>query len=256
MDIKPSKVADTLYQPFSRSEQPWHITGGLILSICLHVGLLLQLSHINLPDAKNSHQVKFIEVQLVHIAAAQEMPQDTSAEAPEPEKDIQEEPFIEQEKPKQIKKEVIKPKVVKKPVNKRVKKKVKPHPVKKVTHTQKLLTSNHASSNTAVKVQAPSNNQAQLKQMRQQYLSRIISIIQSHKRYPYSARRRHIEGDVRVSFVIDVHGNISALHIVGGSSVLRLSTRRAIEDSLPFPAASEILSQSIHSQFVMQYRLK
>jgi len=245
-----------VHSPYSHQEQPWYIASGFLLSISIHVVLLLQLSHINLPDAEAPHQVTFVEVELVHMAIAQEISQDTSTEALEPKNNIQKEPVLELEKTKLIKQEVVKPKVVKKPVNKLVKKKIEPHVAKETNFSPKLIANSSASTHIAVKVQSSSDNQAQLKQMRQQYLSRIMSIIKSHKRYPYSARRRHIEGDVRVSFVMDGHGNISALHISGSSSALRLSTRLAIEESLPFPVALELLSQPIHPQFVMQYRLK
>ncbi|MDQ6956947.1 MAG: energy transducer TonB [Mariprofundaceae bacterium] len=234
---------------YGHQKQSWHFAGGFLLSIGIHAVLLLQLSQMNLADAEIPHQLTFVEVELVHMAAAQEVPQDTSPEISEPENNVQEEPKL-------VKKEMPQPKVVKKPVKKVVKKKVKPQSVEKPVHTSKLITNNSVSTNTTVKAQFPSNHQVQLKQLKQHYLSRILSKIQSHKNYPYSARRRHIEGDVHVSFMVDAQGHISGLHLTGGSSALRLSTRRAIEDSLPFPVPSAILSQSMHSQFVMQYRLK
>jgi len=66
-------------------------------------------------------------------------------------------------------------------------------------------------------------------------------MIQSHKHYPYSARRRHIEDDIQGSFLVDKQGHISDLHITGGSSILRPSRRLAIEDSLPFPMPSILI---------------
>jgi len=241
---------------YGHQKQSWHFAGGFLLSIGIHAVLLLQLSQMNLADAELPHQLTFVEVELVHMATAQEMPQDIKEEPPEPENNVQEEPSIEQEKPKLVKEEMPQPKVVKKPVKKVVKKKNKPQIIEKSVNVSKPIGSSNTHTNTAVKIQAPSNNQAQLKQLKQQYLSRILSMIQSHKHYPYSARRRHIEGDVQVSFMIGRQGQISDLHITGGSSALRSSTRLAIEDSLPFPVPSAILPQSMHSQFVMQYRLK
>lgn len=233
-------------------KQSWHFAGGFFLSIGIHAVLLLQLSQMNLADAELPHQLTFVEVELVHMATAQEVPQDVNPVEAELENNVQEEPLVEPEEPKLVKKEIPQPKVVKKPV----KKVVKPRVIEKTVHMPKLIASSTVSTNTAIKVQTLSNNQAQLKQLKQQYLSRILSMIQSHKNYPYSARRRHIEGDVQVSFMVDTQGQISGLHMTGGSSALRSSTRRAIEDSLPFPVPSKILSQSIHSKFVMQYRLK
>jgi len=249
MNTKSSDMADTMYQPYSRSEQPWKVVGGFILSICIHVILLLQLSQIHVSDTKIPHQMTFVEVELVHMATAQEVPQeDTKPEQSEPKEDIQEEAPIEQEKPKPIKKEAPQPKIVKKVM----KKKTKPQIVKKVVRTPELPTSSHAPANTSVIKQASPANKEQLKQMRQQYLSLIISMIKAHKSYPYSARRRHIEGDIQVSFIVDTKGQIRELHITGGSSVLRFATQQAIEDAQPFPQPPQ---QNIRSQFIMQYQL-
>jgi len=238
---------------YADQKQSWHFVGGFLLSIGIHAILLLQLSQMNLADVEPPHQLTFVEVELVHMAAAQEVPQDASTES---ENNAQEEPSVEPEEPKVVKKEMPQPKVVKKPVKKVAKKKNKPHTVKKTVYTPKRNVNNNTPTNMTSNVQAPSNNQAQLKQRKQQYLSRILSMIQSHKHYPYSARRRHIEGDVHVSFVVDTQGQVSNLHITGGSSALRSSTRLALEDSLPFPSPSKILLQSMDVQFVMQYRLK
>jgi protein TonB len=251
MNIKSRDMADTMYQPYSRPEQPRKIAGGFILSICIHIVLLLQLSQMHLSDAEAPHQMTFVEVELVHMATAQEVVQeDIKSEQPEPEQDIQqEEAAVEQEKPKPIKQKAPQPKIVKKVV----KKNRKPHVVKKVTHTAELVTSSHAPINAAVIKQSTAASQKQLKQARQQYLSRIMSMIKAHKSYPYSARRRHIEGDIQVSFLIDSKGNTRDLHITGGSSALRSATRQAIEDAQPFPQPPQ---QSIRSQFIMQYQLK
>lgn len=237
-----------MYPPYGHQKQPWYFTSGFLLSIGIHIVLLLQLSHINLPDAETPHQVTFVEVELVHMAEAQEIPQKESSEAVEDEPNIQEKSPVEQVKPKPTPKKVTKPKIIKKVV----KKKPKPHVMKKVVHTPQLVTSRHAPTNTSLIKQMPSVNQEQLKQVRQQYLSRIMSMIKAHKSYPYSARRRHIEGDIQVSFLIDSQGNIRDLHITGGSSALRSATRQAIEDAQPFPQPPQ---QSIRSQFIMQYQL-
>jgi protein TonB len=237
------------YPPYSHQKQPWYFTSGFLLSIGIHIVLLLQLSHLSLPDAETPHQVKFVEVELIHMATAQELPHEEGLEPTEDKPDIQEEPPVEQVKPQTTQKKVPKPKKAKKIV----KKSPKPHVVKKIVHTPQLLTNTHAPTNTTTQKQTPSVNQEQLKYIRQQYLSHIMSMIKAHKSYPYSARRRHIEGDIHVSFSIDARGNIRDLDITGASSVLRSATKQAIEDALPFPQPPQ---QGMHSQFMMQYRLK
>jgi len=239
-------------------KQSWYFAGGLFLSIGIHVVLLLQLRHMNLADAELPHQLTFVEVELLHTTT-KKVPKEINPEPLEPENYVQKESSIEREEPKLVKKEVLKPEMLKKPVKKTIKKKaknkVKPQAVEKASHAPKIRSSSIVTK-TTIKAQPPSHNQAQLKQIKQQYLSRILSMIQSHKHYPYSARRRHIEGDIQVSFLVDKQGHINELHITGGSSVLRSSTQLAIEDSLPFPMPSGLLLQPMHSRFIMQYRLK
>jgi len=91
--------------------------------------------------------------------------------------------------------------------------------------------------------------------LEQAYLNHLMSIIKTHKKYPYSARRRHIEGNIKVLFTVDSTGKISDIHINGKSRVLIKATMNAIQDSLPFPAPSSELKTSIHSRFMMQYKL-
>ena len=239
-------------------QQPWYFAAGFILSIGMHVVLLAQLSQMHVADAEIPHQLRLVEVELLHTKAKKVL-QEIKAEPQAPEHDAKKEPPIAPEKPEPVKKERPKAEKVKKPVRKLLKQKtapkIQPHTVQKVSHAP-ILKKSTIDTKTTAKTAPPPHNQVPLKQIKQDYLSRILSMIQSHKHYPYSARRRHLEGDIHVSFLVDQHGHISDLHMTGGSSVLRSSTRLAIEDALPFPVPSRLLSQPMHSQFIMQYRLK
>ncbi|MDQ6974079.1 MAG: TonB family protein, partial [Mariprofundaceae bacterium] len=202
---------------------------------------------------------------LIEVALVQQMPpvaQEVSLKEPspdiaKPQPKMQEKSVIPPKKTKRIKKKRPTPKVVKKLVPQTVKKKVKAKVIKKSVDVPKAIASSRSAttSNDVVKLHMPAHTQASLKALKQQYLSHVLLWIQSHKYYPYSARRRHIEGDVQVSFMVDKAGKISELHITGGASVLRASTRQAIEDSLPLPLPAKALS-STYSHFTMVYRLK
>ncbi len=247
MNKKELGVVDDMYQPPSPPDSSWHITSGLILSIGIHAVLLLQLAQLHLTDVKIPHQTPFVEVELVSMATAREIHQNVE---PMPPKPRPENPPKKVQAPKPIPK-------VKSPTKHKKHKVVK----KIATHVQDTQTSktvvnpvHHTTSPNHAMLQTPSNIDQQQKQLRQQYLSRIIAAIQAHKSYPYSARRRHLEGDIQVSFSIDAQGQISELHISGGSSVLRASTKQAIEDAMPFPPPPQ--HQTIQSHFIMQYRLK
>jgi len=92
-------------------------------------------------------------------------------------------------------------------------------------------------------------------QLRQHYLARIMQLIKAHKSYPYSARRRHMEDDVRISFTLDANGQPTHIQINGKHTRLQRASRQAIEAAQPFPPVPEALGSSTRIEFTMQYRL-
>lgn len=244
------------HQPYKRQKLSWNVAGGFLLSTSIHVVLLLQFSQMNLPGVEIPHQVTVVEVQLVSMAAAQELPEETQPHEVKAQETVQQErPPSEAEEPPLPEKEPVAEKL--KPVKKVVRelfKKPTAHGLNKKNQQPSKLIAAPAPNIATHQPQARSTQQ--VNQAKQQYLSHIMSVIRAHKIYPYSARRRHIEGDIDVSFVVDYHGQISNLHITGGSPALRKATQRAIEDSLPFSAPPKLLVQTIHPNFIMQYRLK
>jgi len=230
MHSKQVGMVDKFYQPCHHPEQRWYISVSLMLSIGIHALVFWQWASMPISDVKASHQLAFVEVALLDVATAQELPQ----------KDIQKEPLLEKKDSK-----VSKPQAPTLKPSKKVLKGKRSHVVKHAVHSSDLVKkrlSNHALA----------QNKATLEHMQQQYLSRIMASIQAHKSYPYSARRRHIEGDIHVSFVVDKLGQLHNLHITGGSAVLRLATQKAIDEAQPFPVPPQ---GSIRSQFKVQYRL-
>jgi len=240
-------MADTQYQSYHHSKQPWNITGGFVVSVCIHALLLIQLNTIHLFDEPMPHQPALMEVEMVNMVTnhevAQEIKQGKTESQPENPEQSKLKPVPKIEVPKPIKK---KPVVTKKTMPKA--KAVRT--VKKVVHS---VPKPVPAIKPAVAAQAQSNNEQNLQQMRQQYIARIMASIQAHKLYPYSARRRHIEGDIQVLFVIDAQGKVQKLHVAGSSSVLNVATKQAIEEALPFPRPQQ---QYVPVQFTMQYRLK
>lgn len=91
--------------------------------------------------------------------------------------------------------------------------------------------------------------------LRSRYISHVMHLIKTHKLYPYSARRRHLESDILISFIIDSNGKLMNIQISGKHSVLRHASREAIEAAQPFPLAPEGTGSMIQMTFIMQYRL-
>ena len=69
------------------------------------------------------------------------------------------------------------------------------------------------------------------------YLSMVRMRIERHKKYPIIARKRHMEGRVRLRFIIGPDGRVSGMKVVGKSrySVLDRAAVKAVTDSAPFP---------------------
>lgn len=90
-----------------------------------------------------------------------------------------------------------------------------------------------------------------------QYLEAIAAHLDKHKFYPRSARRRHIEGNVKVSFDLLQDGNILNLKIMTGHSALQKATTESINSSLPMPPRPESLLtlNTMTIEYSMQFSL-
>ncbi len=86
-----------------------------------------------------------------------------------------------------------------------------------------------------------------------EYRSQIIERINANKHYPRTARRRGIQGDVKVSFTITHEGMVIDLFCLGDSKLLNSSACEAIKKSLPFPVPQQ---PTLQLSFVMDYVLQ
>ncbi len=75
------------------------------------------------------------------------------------------------------------------------------------------------------------------------YLDLVRLKIEKHKIYPPLARKRHIEGNVTIRFIITPEGILNKAEIVRPSShsVLNMAALKAIKDAAPFPKPPEHL---------------
>lgn len=62
--------------------------------------------------------------------------------------------------------------------------------------------------------------------VKQQYLSRLLTIIEGNKYYPSVARRRGIEGNIHVSFMLKEDGYVNSLDASGGPALLRRAAKK------------------------------
>ncbi len=94
-----------------------------------------------------------------------------------------------------------------------------------------------------------------LKERRQQYLQKLLHHIESFKFYPGAARKRSIEGDVKISFILRDAGHYEKLIVDGKRSVLVNAARIAIIAASPLPVPDKNIELPSKINFTMVYSL-
>ncbi|MDH4944126.1 TonB family protein [Sulfurimonas sp. C5] len=84
----------------------------------------------------------------------------------------------------------------------------------------------------------------------------LIKRINENKHYPLSARRRGIEGDVAVKFIVLANGGVDGIEILEGKSIFEKSTISAIEDSFPVSVTNSLLEFPQEFKIKLAYVLK
>ena len=101
----------------------------------------------------------------------------------------------------------------------------------------------------------PALDQMALENERESYLLRMLAHIDNHKYYPRKARRRGIEGEIKIVFYLHKDGSISDLQVSGGSKVLRRAAKKAVQKALALPSPPESMHLQEQIRFGMVYRL-
>jgi protein TonB len=176
--------------------------------------------------------------------------------APQPEHEPQPEPPVSEPPPPPPRKPVPQPEVRREPLPE-PEPAIEPVPANnEVPETTEFVEEQTiASAYTEAPVDKPALDQVALENERESYLLRMLAHIDSHKFYPRKARRRGMEGEVKVVFYLHRDGSISDLQVTGSSRVLRKAAKQAVQQalSLPLPPASMHLQEQI--RFGMVYRL-
>ena len=159
-------------------------------------------------------------------------------------------------KPKKVIKKVTpKPKkVIKKPKHKKVVKKVistpKPKPQPKAV-VREVASEPIIKAETKAVEMTPSSPPTQpkinLDAKKRMFLRSVRNSIYANKKYPPIAKRRNIQGRVKVTFDIDQNGQISNIRTNGGSKILQKAARKSVLKSAPLTVPS-----ALYGQFPMQ----
>lgn len=90
------------------------------------------------------------------------------------------------------------------------------------------------------------------------YFGMVRLKIESCKKYPESAKLRHMEGRVKVRFVIIADGNISSLKVVkhAGHASLNTAALNAVKKAAPFPRPpSGLFKGPLHIEITILFEL-
>ncbi|MCB1851060.1 MAG: energy transducer TonB [Gammaproteobacteria bacterium] len=233
---------------------------AIVLSQMLHGLLYSQLTKHDLlasPAVERLHQPIAL-----HFSFQQPTPKEPENElepeaAPEPEPELAPEPahatFPEPDPQQQLRPEPKsrpepkpeskpKPKSRKKPESKP---KSKPRPE---TRTDTVPASAAESQTAPEKVDTAA--------LKQRYLATLLASIEQYKSYPRAARRRSIEGRVRVSFTLRCDGSVVEISMPSGHKLLKRSAEEAVRLAQPFPKPPAEIDCPLAVDYAMAFELR
>ncbi len=170
---------------------------------------------------------------------------------------VEEEPVVEheiikeplsKEEPK-IEEEIIPEPIVKKVVPKPVVKKVKKKPeIKKKTKKKKVR-----KKQSSKKVSARKSKSS--KAEKNKFLANIRATINKHKSYPRVAKKRRMQGSVKVKFTILRSGKVGNISL-NGPKVFHSSARRAVKSAFPVNAKKSPIRLPQSINLTLRYQLR
>jgi len=183
------------------------------------------------------------------IPEAEEVEEEVVEEKPEPEPEpepiIKEEPVIEEAVPEPVVPKVIPKPAVKKPEPKKKKPKKKVKKKKRKKHSA-------VNRNRGVKRQGSGRESTRSKH---RFLAMVRQKINRNKSYPRIAKKRGMQGSVKVRFTILRNGNVGHISITG-PKVFHTSARRAIKKSFPISTKNIAVSLPKTVNLTLRYQLR
>ena len=219
-------------------------TAALAVSIGLHAIWLINGG--GAPTVAQPLQQPSQTVTRLVFAAPKPVPEQP---APIPEPKSEPIPELEPVVEKPVKKEI---KVAKKkPAPKPVEKKAEPEPVEEPVVEPPV----QAVASAPEPMQPPAVDEGLLEEIKQRYLAELMAHIEAHKWYPKAARRRGIQGEVQVSFILLPDGSIKDIEVKNGPEVLVAAAGSAVNKALPMPRPPSQVHCPLHCEFSMRFAL-
>lgn len=125
--------------------------------------------------------------------------------------------------------------------------------VKKVTAPKTQIKQNLAREKE--KIIAENERKMLLEKQRNLYFLKIKEMIAQNKVYPRIARKRGIEDDVKVKFIISDQGNFLEFKSIVCKSIFKKSVQKAIESTFPLKPQAGLFHENIDLSLTINYRL-
>lgn len=159
-------------------------------------------------------------------------------------------PLKKIEKKKKIKKKVVKKKKIKKKV---VKKKIIKK--KRKQKTTKKRSTKKSTSKKSVAKKSSRKQRKSSKAQKNRFLSKIRNKINAKKAYPRIAKKRRMQGSVKVKFTILRSGRVGNIS-VSGKRVFFSSAKEAVKSAFPVNVRNIPLSLPMNVSVTLHYRIR
>lgn len=216
-------------------------------------GLFFYLEQHRLVAAQKSEEKTFtmcISSFVPEVLPVMEQP--IVEEEPVVEPEIIKEPIVEKEP--EIEEEIVPEPIVEKVIPKPIVKKVKKKPeVKKKTKKKKVKKKQVRKKPVRKKVSSRKSKSS--KAEKNKFLANIRAKINKHKSYPRIAKRRRMQGSVKVKFTILRSGKVGHISVTG-PKVFHKSAREAVKSAFPISTKNAPISLPSSINITLTYQIR
>jgi len=175
-------------------------------------------------------------------------------------KEVVEEPVVEPEVkeviPEPIVEKVVEKPIVEKPkIEKKKPEKVKPKKKKPVKKSKKKRVKKKTAKKNASKKQASAKQSKSTPAQRNKFWSALRTKIDKHKFYPRVAKKRRMEGAVKVRFTILANGNVGHISLKG-PKIFYKSARNAVKSAFPINTKKSPISLPTTINLTLHYQIR
>ncbi len=226
----------------------WLRPAAVAVSLALHTFALWQFggsasaSHVMQPDRQ-------VSVTRLNLIAPTAKPNDVeSVSDTEPLPEAEQHPEKKPARPEPVRQKT----VAEKPLSPKTESRPKEQPKKNRKTPPKTQ---HQQAAQQTRPAPPAIDKGVMAEARQRYLAMLMAHIEAHKFYPSTARRRGIQGDVRISFLLLADGTTKQIRANGSSRILQTAAKTAVIKAVPMPQPPSVIHCPMHCEFAMRYAL-